>query len=108
MKHSMINRSVQCRKDTDLTAGGSVKTGSRNVFAHLGLPNAEKLIIKSGLVVEIRKAMRSLGLTQPAAAIRIGATPRKVADMMRGDFTNWSERALRDCLSRLDVKVPLV
>ncbi|MBK7003509.1 MAG: XRE family transcriptional regulator [Rhodoferax sp.] len=41
--------------------------GSGNVFADLGLPDVDKLKIKSGLVIEITKAMRRLNLTQKAA-----------------------------------------
>jgi predicted XRE-type DNA-binding protein len=40
-----------------------VQYRSDNVFADLGLPDAERLKIKTGLVVEIRKAIRALGLT---------------------------------------------
>jgi predicted XRE-type DNA-binding protein len=40
-----------------------VHRGSGNVFADPGLVDAEKLKIKTGLVSEIRKAMRSLDLT---------------------------------------------
>ena len=36
--------------------GIEVTTGSGNVFADLGLPNADKLKIKSGLVIEITRA----------------------------------------------------
>ena len=49
---------------THLVDGAEVHRGSGNVFADLGLADAEKLKIKTGLVVEIRKAMRSRGLTQ--------------------------------------------
>ena len=38
----------------------------------LSVPDADKLKIKSGLVIEITKAMRKLGLTQKAAAGRMG------------------------------------
>jgi len=48
-----------------------------------------------------RKAMRRLDLTQQAAAKRMGITQPKVSDMMRGNFTNLSERKLMDCLNRL-------
>ena len=72
--------------------GVEVQRSSSNVFADLGLPDAEKLKIKTGLVVEIRKAMRALGLTQQAAAKRMGIPQRKVSGMMHGDFTNLSER----------------
>ena len=89
--------------------GVEVQRSSGNVFADLGLPEAENLKIKTGLVVEIRKAMRALGLTQQAAAKRMGISQAKVSGMMRGDFTNLSERKLMDCLNRLgydiDIKV---
>ena len=71
------------------------------------MPNAEKLKIKSGLVVEIRKAMRRQGLTQQVAAKRMGITQPKVSDMMRGDFSNQSERKLMDCLNRLGYRLKL-
>ena len=48
------------------------------------LADAEKLKIKTGLVIEIRKAMRSLGLTQQEAAKRMSISQPKVSDMMRG------------------------
>ncbi len=82
--------------------GIEVTRSSGNVFADLGLPNAEKLKIKSGLVIEITKAVRKLGITQAEAAQRMGITQPKVSAMLRGDFDNLSERKLMDCLSRLD------
>ena len=81
--------------------GVEVQRGSGNVYADLGLPDADKLKIKTGLVVEIRKAMRTLELNQQTAAKRMGIPPPKVSGMMRGDFTNLSERKLMDCLNRL-------
>ena len=81
--------------------GIEAQRSSGNVYADLGLPDAEKLKIKTGLVIEIRKAMRRLGLTQQEAAKRMGITQPKVSDMMRGDFSNLSERKLMDCLNRL-------
>ena len=68
--------------------------GKPSASPDLGLPDAEKLKIKTGLVIEIRKAMRSLGLTQQEAAKRMGITQPKVSDMMRGDFSKLSERKL--------------
>lgn len=90
-----------------LIDGVEVHRGSGNVYADLGLPNAEKLKIKTGLVIEIRKAMRSLDLTQQEAAKRMGITQPKVSDMMRGDFTNLSERKLMDCLTRLGYDIEI-
>ena len=92
---------------TRLIDGIEVQRGSGNVYADLGLADAEKLKIKTGLVIEIRKAIRSLGLTQQDAAKRMGITQPKVSDMMRGDFTNLSERKLMDCLTRLGYDIEI-
>ena len=90
-----------------LVEGVEVWRSSGNVFADLGLPDAEKLKIKAGLVIEIRKAMQSRGLTQQEAAKRMGITQPKVSDMMRGDFSNLSERKLMDCLTRLGYDIEI-
>ena len=90
-----------------LVNGIEVLQSSGNVYADLGLPDAEKLKIKTGLVIEIRKAMRRLELTQKEAAIRMGITQPKVSDMMRGDFSNLSERKLMDCLNRLGYDIEI-
>ena len=90
-----------------LIDGIKVQRSSGNVYADLGLPDAERLKIKTGLVVEIRKAMRRLGLTQQEAAKRMGITQPKVSDMMRGDFSNLSERKLMDCLNRLGYDIEI-
>jgi len=89
--------------------GIEVENSSGNVFADLGLPDADKLKIKSGLVIEVTRAVRNLGLTQEEAAKRMGLTQPKVSAMMRGDFSNLSERKLMDCLNRLgyDIEIKL-
>jgi len=90
-----------------IVEGIEVQRSSDNVYADLGLPEAEKLKIKTGLVIEIRKAMRVLGLTQQAAAQRMGIPQAKVSGMMRGDFSNLSERKLMDCLNRLGYDIEI-
>jgi predicted XRE-type DNA-binding protein len=87
--------------------GIDVKVGSGNVFADLRLPDADNLKIKSGLVIEITKAMRKLGLTQRAASERMGIPQPKVSSMLRGDFANLSERKLMDCLNRLGYDIEI-
>lgn len=87
--------------------GVEVWEGSGNVFADLGLPDADKLKIKSGLVIEIGKAIDRLQLTQQEAAKRMGLTQPKVSSMLRGDFSNLSERKLMDCLTRLGYDIEI-
>ena len=87
--------------------GIEIEASSGNVFRDLGLPDAEQLKIKSGLVIEITRAVKKLDLTQQEAAKRMGITQPKVSDMMRGDFSNLSERKLMDCLNRLGYDIEI-
>lgn len=87
--------------------GVEVRRGSSNVYADLGLPDAEELKIKTGLVIEIRKAMRQQGLTQQQAAALMGLTQPKVSGILRGDLSNVSERKLMDCLTRLGYDIQI-
>ena len=92
---------------TRIVDGIEVETSSGNVFADLGLPDADKLKIKSALVVEIVTAIKRLGLTQAEAAERMGLTQPKVSALFRGDFTNLSERKLMDCLNRVGYDIEI-
>jgi len=83
------------------------EASSGNVFADLGLRNAEKLKIKSGLVIQIVKAVRRLGLSQEEAGRRMGLPQPKVSSLFRGDFANVSERKLMDCLNRLGYDIEI-
>ncbi|KAA6461806.1 XRE family transcriptional regulator [Acidobacteria bacterium AB60] len=86
-----------------------VEPSSGNVFADLGLPDAEQLKIKSGLAIEIVSAIRRLHLTQQEAARRMGISQSKVSGLMRADFANLSETKLMECLNRLgyDIEIKL-
>ena len=85
----------------------AIEASAGNVFADLGLPDAEKLKIKSGLVIEITRAVRRLALTQEEAGRRMGIPQAKVSGLMRGDFANLSERKLMDCLNRLGYDIEI-
>jgi predicted XRE-type DNA-binding protein len=52
---------------TRQTKPSQIEASAGNMFADFGLPDAEKLKIKSGLVVEITRAVRRLELTQEEA-----------------------------------------
>lgn len=92
---------------TRMVKGMEIQSSSGNVFADLDVADAEKMKIKTGLVIEIRKAMRHRGLTQQEAAKLMGVTQPKVSGMMRGDFSNLSERKLMDCLTRLGYDIEI-
>jgi predicted XRE-type DNA-binding protein len=84
-----------------------VEMSSGNIFADLGLADADKLKIKSGLVIEITKAVRNLGLSQEEAGRRMGLPQPKLSSLFRGDFSNVSERKLMDCLNRLGYDIEI-
>lgn len=92
---------------TRIIDGIEIESSSGNVFADLGLADAEKLKIKSGLLIEITKAVRRLGLTQEEAGRRMGLPQPKVSALLRGDFTNLSERKLMECLNRLGYDIEI-
>lgn len=87
----------------------TIERSSGNVFADLGLPNAEELKIKSGLMIEIARAVRRFELTQEEAGRRMGISQAKVSGLMRGDFSNFSEQKLMECLNCLgyDIEIKL-
>ena len=87
--------------------GIEVEISSGNVFADVGLPDADKLKIKSGLVIEITKAVRKLNLSQDEAGRRMGLPQPKLSGLLRGDLSNISERKLMDCLNRLGYDIEI-
>jgi len=72
-----------------------------NVFTDLGLRDAQKLKIDSGLVIEITRAIRKLNLAQKEGRRRMGIPQPKVSAMLCGDFSNQSDRKQKECLNRL-------
>lgn len=65
-----------------------------------------KLKIKTGLVVEIIKAIRRLELTQQEAATA-WTHPTQGVRNDGGNFANLSERNLMDCLNRLGYDIEI-
>jgi len=49
-----------------------VEAGSGNIFADLGLPDAEEMLLKSQIVVQPHSHIKAQNLTQTEAAKRIG------------------------------------
>jgi predicted XRE-type DNA-binding protein len=87
--------------------GIEIDIGSDNVFADLDIPAADKLKIKSGLVIEITHALQRLELSQVEAGRRMGISQAKVSALLKGDFSNLSERKLMDCLNRLGYDIEI-
>jgi predicted XRE-type DNA-binding protein len=71
-----------------------VKRSSGNIFADLGLPEADKLRVKAQIVAAISNQIRNQGLTQTAAAVRMGLKQPDVSKLLDGRFEGFSMERL--------------
>ena len=92
-------------KDTAETA---VEHDSGNVFADLGLPDADAHLLKAGLVARIDAIVRRGGLTQTEAARLLGLSQPDVSWLLRGDFREYSLERLLRLLTTLGRDVDIV
>jgi predicted XRE-type DNA-binding protein len=73
-----------------------IEAGSGNVFADIGVPNAEEHFIKAQLVFKIDAIMKARRLKQVEAAGLFGIRQPDVSKMLRGEFRQFSvERLMR-------------
>ena len=78
------------------TTDTAVERGSGNVFADLGLPDADAHLVKAELVSRIDDIVRKRGITRTEAARLLGLSPPDVSRLLRGDFREYSlERLFR-------------
>jgi predicted XRE-type DNA-binding protein len=77
------------------------EVGSGNVFADIGLPNAEEHLVKAQLVYKISRIMKDRRLTQVEAAGIFGVKQPDVSKMLRGDFRQFSVERLLNFLVAL-------
>ncbi len=90
-----------------VTKAPAVKDPSRNVWLQLGFPDAEEHYLKAELVLRLQKAISSLGLTQRAAARRIGTTQPELSKILRGKFSEVSLERLIRFLTALGCRIEI-
>lgn len=72
------------------------ETGSGNVFADLGLPDAKELLLKSEIVAELARLLKSRKLSQAKAAALVGVAQPDLSNLLSGKLRGFSvERLLR-------------
>jgi predicted XRE-type DNA-binding protein len=81
-----------------------------NVFRDLGFApeEAQHLLIRADLLIQLQKTIGSRGLTQTKAAKILRVTQPRVSDLLRGRIDLFSTDSLIDMLARLGVEVRLV
>ncbi len=87
-----------------------VTPSTGNVFRDLGFPaeEAEHLLIRADLLIQLQKALVSRALTQAKAAKLLRVTQPRISDVLRGRIDLFSTDSLIDMLARLGVHVRLV
>jgi predicted XRE-type DNA-binding protein len=85
----------------------AAKDPRRNVWLQLGFADAEEHYLKAELVLRLDKAIRVLGLTQRAAARRIGTTQPELSKMLRGKFSEVSLERLMRFLTTLGYRIEI-
>jgi predicted XRE-type DNA-binding protein len=81
--------------------------GSDNVFADLGIPNAEEYLAKADLAREIINIVRHRGLTQNQAAAILNVDQAKVSALSRGRLDGFSMERLTRFLRFLGKRVEI-
>lgn len=91
-------------------AGNKIQVvpGSGNVFADLGLPNADEKQTKVRLAFAINKIMRSQQLSQAAAARRLNVNQPKISALRNYQLQGFSVERLMNFLTALDRDVEIV
>lgn len=86
----------------------NIERGSTNVYADLGLDNAEEMLVKAQLATKIGDIIRQRKLTQVQAAELLGITQPKLSGLLRGQFRGISEAKMLECLTRLGRDVEII
>ena len=85
-----------------------IEKSSGNVYADLGLPDAEEMLIKARLAAKIGEIIKHRHLTQQQAAEILAMPQSKISNMLRGNFRGISETKLIECLNLLGRDIQIV
>jgi predicted XRE-type DNA-binding protein len=85
-----------------------ITRGSGNVFADVGLPDADTHLVKASLVSRIDDIVRQRRLTQVRAAALMGLKQPDVSRLLSGEFRDFSVERLLRLLIALDRDIDIV
>lgn len=86
-----------------------IERGSGNVFADLGLPDAEQELLKAHLTLQLHKIIKERDLTQAEAGKILGIKQPHVSALMRNRSGTFSVGRLMEFLTALgqDVEITI-
>jgi predicted XRE-type DNA-binding protein len=87
-----------------------VTRSSGNVFRDVGFAaeQAEHLLVRSDLLIQLQKAIAARGMKQSEVAKALKVTQPRVSDLLRGRIDLFSTDMLIDMLARLGIHVRIV
>ncbi len=80
---------------------------SGNVFADLGLEDAEELFTRGKIGIQVIRILKQRNLKQHEISQIIGIPQPEVSHLMNGEFQRFSEGKLLIFLKRLDTEITL-
>lgn len=93
---------------TRVIDGIEIEESSGNVYADLGMADAEEMRVKCQLSMKIEEIIKSRRWTQQQAAEVLGMPQPKLSKMLRGQFRGISQAKMLECLNLLGRDVQIV
>jgi predicted XRE-type DNA-binding protein len=90
------------------TKGARIHEGGVNVFADLGLPDADNHFLKAQIVAELFRLTTERKLTQQKAGALMGISQPEVSRLFKGHFREYSVDRLIAFLTAFDRDVEIV
>jgi predicted XRE-type DNA-binding protein len=90
------------------SANPNVHTSDPNIFAELGLPDAQSHFLKAQIVAELYRLVQFENLTQVMAGERMGISQPEVSRLFRGHFREYSVERLMVFLTAFDRDIEIV
>jgi len=88
-------------------SGKDYTISSDNIFADLGLPGAEELLMKADLLYDIATEISRRGLNRRQAASLLGVSPSDVARLLRPRLSYFSLESLQQMSAKLAMDVAI-
>ena len=85
----------------------TVETGSNNVFTDLGLPDSDERQIRVQLALRLNDLLQAEGLTQAAAAKRLGIAQPHVSELKHYKLSRFSSERLLHYITLLNRDVEI-
>jgi predicted XRE-type DNA-binding protein len=91
----------------DNEAESEFEEGSGNVYADLGLKDADELLARAKIGFHVQKILKGKKLAQREIASLLGIKQPEVSHLMNGHFSRFTTDKLLDFLRRLERKVTI-